>query len=419
MLGFDAVYFTRLSKRIQLILIVLLAASTHCVYADQDPMLDKQVLFTEGADGFTLYRIPGIVVTANGTALAYCEARKFTNADRGEIEIHMRRSTDGGLTWSRARQIAHMGPRQPRNPHLPKDKMGKNMGGPDEQTVNNAVAIAATDGRVHMVYCIEYQQAFHMVSQDDGLTWSKPVEITPALDGFRPEIDWQAIASGPGHALEMQSGRLVVPFWMATYDSDAPLRKAVGVIFSDDKGDTWQTGEIAIPQGGEPNIAQLADGRVFITSRNTHPSNRRLVSWSDDGVTDWTEPMLIEDLPEPGCMAGMVSFPGVLPGQEIFLLYSHPDTTKRAHKDRINVSIRASFDGGLTWPVRKLLEDGPSAYSDLAVLPDGTILCLYESGGVDPPKQYKRKWAYSYIKVARFNLSWLDDQFLKLKPRHD
>lgn len=383
------------------------------------PFVHKQTLFTEGADGFVLYRIPGIVVTSKGTALAYCEARKFTNADRGEIEIHMRRSTDGGMTWSPARQIAHMGPRQPRNPHLPKDKIGKNMGGPDEQTVNNAVAIASGDGSVHMVYCIEYQQAFHMVSRDDGISWSNPVEITSALDGFRSQIDWQAIASGPGHAIELNSGRLVVPFWMATYDDSAPLRKAVGVVYSDDKGENWQTGELAIRQGGEPNIAHLEDGRAFITSRNTHPDNRRMVAWSSDGVTDWSEPQLVEDLPEPGCMAGLVTFPGELLGKEDFLLYSGLDTTMRAHKDRVNVTIRASFDGGLTWPVSRRLEDGPSAYSDLAVLPDGTILCFYESGGVDPPKKYTRQWAYSYLNLARFNLSWVDAAADQFKPEND
>ena len=110
----------------------------------EESAIERTVLFEEETDGFRLYRIPGIVVTAQGTALAYCEARKFTVADRGEIEIHLRRSTDGGRTWDAPRQIAHLGPRLPRNPHLPEDKRGKDMGGPDEQTVNtDAGGIAA------------------------------------------------------------------------------------------------------------------------------------------------------------------------------------------------------------------------------------------------------------------------------------
>ena len=106
--------------------------------------------------------------------LAYCEARKFSDADRGEIEIHLRRSTDGGRTFSAAKQVAHLGPRLPRNPHMPKKQGTKDMGGPDEQTVNNPVAIAARDGTVHLLYCVEYMRAFHLRSEDDGLTWSTP-----------------------------------------------------------------------------------------------------------------------------------------------------------------------------------------------------------------------------------------------------
>jgi sialidase-1 len=103
------------------------------------PFLEKMDLFEEMTDGFVSYCIPGIVVTSKGSVLAYCEARKYTVADRGEIEIHMRRSTDAGLTWSPPKQIAHLGPRLARNPHLPDKKKKKNMGGPDEQTVNNPV----------------------------------------------------------------------------------------------------------------------------------------------------------------------------------------------------------------------------------------------------------------------------------------
>jgi sialidase-1 len=371
------------------------------------PFLEKISLFMEETDGFRLYRIPGIVVTAKGSVLAYCEARKFTVADRGEIEIHLRRSTDGGKTWSPAKQVAHLGPRLPRNPHMPEDKKKKDMGGPNEQTVNNPVAIAARDGTVHLLYCVEYMRAFHIRSDDDGVTWSAPVEITSAFDGFRPELDWQAIATGPGHAVELQGGRLVAPFWMATYEKHAKLRKSVGIIYSDDHGKTWQRGDIAIRNAGEPNIAQLPDGRVLVTARNTDSRNRRVVAYTPDGTTGWSKPEFIDKLLEPGCMAGLVSHPGTADRKKSFLLFSNPHTTDRAHKDRVDVTIKLSEDGGRTWPVSKVLQPGPSAYSDLAVLPDGTMLCFYESGDPESPRKSGRLWAYSHLTLARFNLEWL------------
>ena len=90
-----------------------------------EPFFEKSVLFEEQTDGFTLYRIPGIVVTAKDVVLAYCEARKLSVADRGEIEIHLRRSTDGGKTFSPPVQVAHLGPRLPRNSVLPPGKKAK------------------------------------------------------------------------------------------------------------------------------------------------------------------------------------------------------------------------------------------------------------------------------------------------------
>ncbi len=382
-----------------------------------EPFLQKIHLFTEETDGFRLYRIPGIVVTAKGTVLAYCEARKFTVADRGEIEIHLRRSTDGARTWSPAKQLAHLGPRLPRNPHMPEGN--KDMGGPDEQTVNNPVAIAARDGTVHLIYCVEYMRAFYIRSDDDGITWSAPVEITSAFDRFRSELDWQAIATGPGHALELQSGRLVAPFWMATYEKQAALRRAAGVVCSDDRGRTWRRGDIALRDAGEPNIAQLPDGRVLVTARNTDPRNRRVAAYSPSGATGWSKPEFIEQLLEPGCMAGLVSHPGIDGRQKPFLLFSNPDTTERAHKDRLNVTIKLSEDGGRTWPVSKVLQPGPSAYSDLAVLPDGTVLCFYESGDPDNPRKHGRPWAYSFLTVARFNIAWLTSTNQTPNPTRD
>lgn len=377
------------------------------------PFLEKTNLFEELTDGYTLYRIPGIVVTANGSVLAYAEARKFTVADRGEIEIHMRRSTDGGKSWDRARQIAHLGPRLARNPHMSEAKRKKDMGGPDEQTVNNPIAIAGRDGPVHFLYCVEYMRCFYLRSDDDGVSWSQPTEITYAFEELRSDLDWQVIATGPGHGIQLAAGRLIAPFWMATYEQGAPLRKASAVIYSDDSGQTWRAGDIAIPLGGESVATELSDGSVLISARNTDPRNRRLIAVSPNGATDWSKPRFVEELLEPGCAAGLVRHPGGSTTGGPFLLYSNPHTTDRRHSRRMDVTIKLSRDDGRTWPVSKLLHAGPSAYSDLAVLPDGTILCFYESG---PPEQMiragakPRYWAYQFLTIARFNFEWLVDQ---------
>jgi sialidase-1 len=374
---------------------------------------DPAILFRQGDGGFHTYRIPGVVATARGSVLAWCEARKFTAADRGEIEIHLRRSADGGRTWAGARQVAHLGPRLARNPHIPERKKLKNMGGPAEQTVNNAVAIATRAGPVHLLYCVEYMRCFHVRSDDDGLTWSEPREITAAADGFRGRIDWQAVAFGPGHGIELAGGRLVVPVWLADYRGaegrGGSLSHGSGTLVSDDGGATWQAGAVAIRRGGESAVAELADGRVMLTARNGDPANRRLASVSGDGAGGWSEPRLIADLPEWGCMAGFVRHPGTAGFPGPLLLHSAPDTDGRAHSSRRDLTVWASRDDGLTWPVHRLLRPGPAAYSDLAVLPDGRVICVFESGlpGVGPAGKKQRPWAYACIAAATFDLPWL------------
>ncbi len=394
------------TKRLLNVLLLGVVVAMPASIPAEESAIERTVLFEEETNGFRLHRIPGIVVTAKGTVLAYCEARKFTVADRGEIEIHLRRSTDSGRTWNAPRQIAHRGPRLPRNPHVPESKRGKDMGGPDEQTVNNPLAIAGRDGVVHFVYCVEYIRCFYMRSEDDGVTWSKPVEITSAFKPFRSQCDWQAIATGPGHGIQLESGRLLVPVWIATYESSSPLRHASAVIYSDDGGGTWLAGEMAVPGGGESNVAELSDGRVILTARNSDSSSRRAVTISGDGVSDWSPVRFVDELLEPGCMAGLVRHSA---GSQSMLLFSNPHTTKRPHKERKNLTIKASYDDGRTWPIGRLLQSGPSAYSDLAVLPDGTILCFYESGTPKSSRKYNRPWQYSCLVVARFGLDCLTE----------
>jgi sialidase-1 len=166
------------------------------------PFFDETILFEATVDGYAQYRIPGIVVTGNGTVITYTEARKKTS-DWAIIDIYMRRSMDGGNTWQ--------------------DRVMLVEGVTTGSTINNPVMIAEkTSGTVHFLYCKEYNQAFYMKSTDHGTTWSSPVEITSVFDEFKSEYAWTVIATGPGHGILLGNGRLLVPVWLSLHTSHAP-----------------------------------------------------------------------------------------------------------------------------------------------------------------------------------------------------
>jgi sialidase-1 len=376
----------------------LLLASLSIAAIHAAPMLEKSEVFPPGLNGIARYRIPGIVVTTKGTVLAYSEARRNNSSDWGEIEIHLRRSTDGGKTWEPSKQIAHTGTRLEGNPR-------KAEGGEKEQTVNNPVAIVDREtGAIEFLYCINYARCYSMRSTDDGLTWSKPADITESFEPFRAKYDWKVIATGPGHGIQIKSGRLIVPIWLAYGAVGDHKPSAAGTIYSDDHGKTWQAGDLCLPNEGDfgnPNetmITELSDGHVMLVSRSVSKANRKLVTTSPDGATGWTKPVFHDQLWEPICMASIVAHPAK-PGT---LIFSNPHSLgldksgKEIHAGRgkrQNLSIKLSRDNGQTWPINKTLDAGLSAYSDLAVLPDGTVLCLYE--------------ADTNIVCARLNLEWI------------
>lgn len=366
--------------------------------AADEPFLEKSEVFPPELNGIARYRIPGVVVTPKGTVLAYVEARKNGSSDWGEIEIHLRRSTNGGKSWEASSQIAHHGARLEGNPR-------KAEGGEKEQTVNNPVAIVDREtGAIEFLYCINYARCYSMRSTDDGVTWSAPLDITASFEPFRAKYDWKVIATGPGHGIQIKSGRLVVPIWLAYGNAGDHAPSSAGTIYSDDHGKTWQAGDLCLPNEsdfGNPNetmITELSNGRVMLVSRSVSKANRKIVTTSPDGATSWTTPVFHDQLWEPVCMASIIAHPAK-PGT---LIYSNPHTLK-LEKDgkevpagrgkRENLCIKLSHDDGKTWPINKVLDPGKAAYSDLAVLPDGTVLCLYE--------------ADTNIVCARFNLEWI------------
>ena len=377
------------------------------------PNIDKTDLFSTGKDGYALYRIPGLVTTSKGTLLAYCEARKTSGNDWDTIDIMLRRSTDGGKTWEERQKIADVPGPHRKNPA----SLAQKLANPDSVTYNNPVAfVDRKHGLVHFLFCLEYMRCFYMKSDDDGKTFSKPVEITETLEKFQKDYKWKACATGPAHGIQLSSGRLVVPVWLSTGEGGNAHRPSiVSTIYSDDAGKTWQRGEIAAdntPDLINPNesvIAELTDGRVMLNIRSESKAHRRAVSFSKDGATGWTKPVFDEALLEPICMSSLVRFSD----KTTRLLFANPHNLDRAggkampgvNRDRKNLSVKLSYDEGKTWPVNKVLEPGFSGYSDLAVGPDGMIYCFYERGSTDGKNIFRT----GSLCLARFNLEWLTD----------
>lgn len=393
------------------VFLAIVFASVTPLLAEAEPFLTKQDLFTAGEDpAYNIYHIPGIVVTAKGTVLAWCEARKRPAgvSDWDDIRILLRRSTDDGVTWSPAVSVANVeGPKRKNPLALRMSKVDQN-----DVTYNNPVLIAGSDGTVHLLFCLEYERVFYQASSDDGVTWSKPREITGTFAAFKNEYDWKVLATGPNHGIQLKSGRLIVPVWLSTGEGGNAHRPSVtATIYSDDNGQTWQAGDIAVPCTDEwinPNetvAIELENGHVMLNVRNESRTHRRLITTSPDGATNWTTPRFDDALLEPICIAGLVRYRH--DGQSL-ILFSNPDNLEKANgkaepgksRDRKNLSIKLSRDEAATWPVSRVLEAGPGAYSDLAVTPRGTILCFYGTGD-------NLSFAGSRLRLARFNLEWL------------
>ncbi len=371
-----------------------------------EPFIEKIDLFKPGDTNHKLYHIPGVVVTAQGTVLAWCEARK-SGSDWDQIDILLRRSTDDGKTWSAPKSIAAVDGPQTKNPFA----LALKSTDPTTVTYNNPVLIADRDGTVHMLFCLEYMRCFYQRSSDDGLTFSKPVEITATFAAFQQHYDWKVLATGPNHSIQLKTGRLIVPVWLSTGTGGNAHRPSVtATIYSDDQGQTWKAGEIAVPCTDEwinPNetvAIELADGSVMLNVRSESKTHRRLVTLSKDGATHWSTPKFDDALLEPICMGGLVRYSLNPP----CILFCNPHNLTKAtgkeeagkSRDRKNVSVKISTDEGKTWSVNKSIEPSWSAYSDIGVTQAQTILCFYGTGE-------KANFAGSKLTLARFNLEWM------------
>jgi sialidase-1 len=349
-----------------------LTAEERLVEAKLDPFLGPARM--EMQQVFTKERFPNVVVTVKGTVLATW----------GQSGVIARRSEDGGKTWGDVITIA---------------KPGFQGGGTtvDESTGD---ILAFVEERHPPAPINVYR------SSDDGKTWKiEKVKINPDSAGNMPSMHMNEHGITLRHGTH--KGRLIRParFYAGENDRSKWPEHYTNAIYSDDGGKTWQTSEPFPEKGtGEATLAELADGRIYYNSRvhwDKRPNNtRRRSAWSDDGGQTWKDWKIVEALPDGhqhrsyGCMGGLVRLPV---DQKDILIFSNIDT---ARPTRERGTVWASLDGGKTWPVKRLVFEGPSAYSSLTAGRPGTPsegwIYLHFEGG---PKGGSH--------VARFNLTWL------------
>ncbi|MGC9541139.1 sialidase family protein [Streptomyces sp. UG1] len=342
-------------------------------------MTETSVPFRAGREGYASFRIPAVVATAAGTLLAFCEGRVDSAADHGHIDIVLKRSTDGGRTWGPLEVAAD------NSWHL----------------AGNPAPVVLDTGRVLLVYLRNHADATEAgilrgevsdadgrriwvrYSDDDGVTWSTSREITAQVK--RPE--WRWYATTPGHAIQLGTGRVVVP----ANHTVPPTGTDIGTearynsghcLLSDDRGETWRIGYVDENTDGYINVnettaAELPDGRVYFNTRNDSPSpGNRADAYSQDGGETLVKPFRPQaGLTAPICEASILQLrdPDVL-------LYSGPaDPAARAL-----MTIRASTDGGVTWRSAHTADGLPAAYSDLVRIDADTVGLLYETGDFGP-----------------------------------
>jgi sialidase-1 len=368
--------------RIALVLLVFVAGAR----AQTNSVFSESVPFVSGQGGYNTYRIPALVRSTQGTLLAFCEGRKNSGGDSGDIDIVLRRSTNNGASW------------------LPMTLVQEEGGNASITIGNPAPVVDDTTGNIYLLFCRNNDRVFFTVSTDDGATWSARTEITTSV---KPG-NWGWYATGPGHGVQLkrgaQAGRLLVAADHVTTNGV----NGAHAIYSDDHGATWHLGGVNDGANGvSPNETMCVElvtnapggSRVYFNSRdqNGSASGTRSEAWSTNGGSGFVgvftnRTAFVCPVVQGSLLRWRATDAGDGKNRLLFACPNHSSA-------RVMMSVWSSTNEATVWSEPKLVFEGPSAYSDMAVTSAGDAALLYEKGDSSP---------YETVTLAVFNEAWLD-----------
>ena len=341
----------------------------------QEPFCDSVCLYRPGDYGSAKWRIPALLCLDDGTLLAVNDKRKYNYRDLPEdIDIVVRRSSDNGGTWSEPETII--------------EGQGYKHGYGDPALVqckNGDVLCLFAGGNGYWASSVSDPISIYVMrSTDRGRTWTGLEDITSVVwDGSTHHGAF--VASGNGLCLQRGEHAGRVLFAAAACRNGANLSDNY-VIYSDDDGHTWQRSAKAFDQGDEAKLMELTDGAVLISVRRT---GARGYNRSYDGGVTWGNQGSWPGMKTNACNGEMLRV------DDTTLLHSIPNSMQRE-----DVSIYESNDEGRTWHSPVLMVDGPSVYSSMTKMKDGSIGLYVEVG----PDTNCALWYY------RFNRAWLESR---------
>jgi len=357
-------------------------------------------LFIGGTQNTHTFRIPALEVSIKGTVIAICDARRDNSADLpGNIDLVMRRSTDNGESWQRMQVILD----------LPE---GHGCGDP-------SLIVDRITGRIFCFYAyappgisihkakpgsnaaddMQSQHIQYIYSDDDGIKWSEPVELNPMVK----DPAWEGVFAASGHGIQTRKGRLIQPLVIKQdLKGDGSFQTHARNIYSDDHGKTWQVSEPTGLQVGETKVVELPDGTLMQNMRNRQLKYRSVAVSNDEGQS-WSPMWQDSTLIGPRCNASITRYASIWEGEPYNIMaFSNP----ASQKGRKNMTVRFSFDNAVSWPIAIPINEGPSAYSSLIRLYDGSLGLLYETG----KKRANQKIVF--IKIDKKTIDKLLDKYI-------